>query len=69
MRRHHDHGSSYKGNHFIELAYNSEVSSIFIMVESKLEQGTSGAIEVAECSIFGPIGTRRERDTGPGLGF
>ena len=32
MKRHHDHGNSYKGKHLIGVAYSSEVWSTIIMV-------------------------------------
>ena len=49
VKRHHDHGNSYKGKHLMEVTV-SEVQSIIIMVGSMAGGPRHGVGEIAESS-------------------
>ena len=52
VKRHHDHGYSYKGKHLIEVvAYISEVQSIIIMAGIMVHAGRHSTGEVVESPI------------------
>ena len=67
-KRHHDHGNSYKGKHLIEACLQFQrfipLSSI---QEAWRHADRHGDGKIADSSTSRSIGSRKSRDTGPGL--
>jgi hypothetical protein len=62
VKRHHDHGNSYKGKHFIEIGLVLEVQSLLSWWEAWWHTGRCGTGEVPESWTSG-LAARRKRET------
>ena len=68
VRRHHDHGNSYKEKHLTGTGLQFQRFSPLSSWQEAWQYSDRHAGEVAESSTSGSTGSRkRERETGPGL--
>jgi hypothetical protein len=65
VKRHHDHGNSYKGKHLVEDGLNFQrFSPVSSWQEAWQRAGRHGAEEVTGSSISGSAGSRKSKPLG-----